>query len=96
PHGMEAGRSGFCRRLRANRDGLSGRTTRAKWGLPRDYPMVAAAYSEQRSNLARALGLGRKAKALDPAKPAAPKAGRGKAPAAKRGKAIKPSEDTFT
>jgi predicted transcriptional regulator len=31
---------------------------RAKWGLPRDYPMVAANYSAQRSQLAKALGLG--------------------------------------
>nr|WP_144294024.1 MucR family transcriptional regulator [Rhodoligotrophos appendicifer] len=33
---------------------------RAKWQLPPDYPMVAPAYAEARSNLARALGLGRK------------------------------------
>jgi predicted transcriptional regulator len=31
---------------------------RAKWGLPRDYPMVAASYSAQRSQLAKSLGLG--------------------------------------
>jgi len=34
---------------------------RVKWGLPKDYPMVAASYSAQRSNLAKTLGLGRKA-----------------------------------
>ncbi|WP_158914465.1 MucR family transcriptional regulator [Caulobacter sp. S45] len=34
---------------------------RAKWGLPKDYPMVAAAYSAQRSNLAKSLGFGREA-----------------------------------
>ncbi|WP_342640789.1 MucR family transcriptional regulator [Rhodoligotrophos ferricapiens] len=33
---------------------------RAKWQLPPDYPMVAPAYAEARSNLARSLGLGRK------------------------------------
>ena len=33
---------------------------RAKWKLPRDYPMVAPAYAEQRRGLARAIGLGRK------------------------------------
>jgi predicted transcriptional regulator len=33
---------------------------RAKWNLPKDYPMVAASYSAQRSNLAKTLGLGRK------------------------------------
>ena len=32
---------------------------RAKWGLPKDYPMVAADYSAQRSSLAKSLGLGR-------------------------------------
>lgn len=38
--------------------GLSPEAYRAKWGLPRDYPMTAASYSAQRSELARALGLG--------------------------------------
>ncbi len=33
---------------------------RAKWGLPKDYPMVAPSYAAQRSTLARTLGLGRK------------------------------------
>jgi predicted transcriptional regulator len=34
---------------------------RTKWGLPVDYPMVAPAYAEARSALAKAMGLGRKA-----------------------------------
>ncbi|WP_062209420.1 MucR family transcriptional regulator [Aureimonas sp. AU12] len=34
---------------------------RAKWGLPGDYPMVAANYAAKRSELAKAIGLGRKA-----------------------------------
>ncbi|MBM0204249.1 MucR family transcriptional regulator [Micromonospora sp. STR1s_5] len=42
------------------RRGLSPEQYRAKWGLPPDYPMVAASYSAQRSEMARALGLGRK------------------------------------
>jgi predicted transcriptional regulator len=33
---------------------------RAKWGLPRSYPMVAADYAATRSKLAKASGLGRK------------------------------------
>lgn len=33
---------------------------RAKWGLPRDYPMVAPAYAAARSALAKTMGLGRK------------------------------------
>ena len=36
---------------------------RAKWGLPKDYPMVAPSYAAQRSTLARTLGLGRKSAA---------------------------------
>ncbi|MBL8575707.1 MAG: MucR family transcriptional regulator [Mesorhizobium sp.] len=35
---------------------------RAKWGLPHDYPMVAPSYAAQRSDLAKKMGLGRKAK----------------------------------
>ena len=31
---------------------------RSKWGLPKDYPMVAPAYAEARSNLAKKMGLG--------------------------------------
>ena len=38
--------------------GLSPEAYREKHGLPRDYPMVAASYSEQRSALAKDLGLG--------------------------------------
>ncbi len=34
---------------------------RAKWGLPRDYPMVAPNYAKARSELAKRMGLGRKA-----------------------------------
>ncbi|GJE43197.1 MucR family transcriptional regulator [Methylobacterium soli] len=43
---------------------------RTKWGLPVDYPMVAAAYSEQRSSLAKSLGLGQQRR--KPAAAAAP------------------------
>ena len=32
---------------------------REKWGLPAEYPMVAPAYAEARSNLAKKMGLGR-------------------------------------
>lgn len=31
---------------------------RAKWGLPKDYPMVAPAYAKARSELAKSMGLG--------------------------------------
>ncbi|WP_281007088.1 MULTISPECIES: MucR family transcriptional regulator [unclassified Mesorhizobium] len=33
---------------------------REKWGLPKDYPMVAPNYSAARSALAKSLGLGKK------------------------------------
>ena len=37
---------------------------REKWGLPHDYPMVAPSYAEQRSALAKKMGLGQQAKAI--------------------------------
>ena len=42
---------------------------RAKWGLPKDYPMVAPNYAASRSALAKSMGLGRggAAKAATPA-----------------------------
>ncbi|MEP1443249.1 MAG: MucR family transcriptional regulator [Hyphomicrobiales bacterium] len=46
--------------LRASHD-MSPEEYRMKWGLPADYPMVAPAYAERRSDLAKKLGLGRKA-----------------------------------
>lgn len=47
------------RYLRTNYN-MSPEDYRAKWGLPRDYPMVAPAYAEQRRGLAKQIGLGRK------------------------------------
>ena len=47
------------RYLRTNYD-MTPDQYRAKWSLPRDYPMVAPAYAEQRRGLAKAIGLGRK------------------------------------
>jgi predicted transcriptional regulator len=35
-----------------------------RWGLRSDYPLTAPAYSERRSTMAKALGLGRKPKAV--------------------------------
>jgi len=35
---------------------------RERWGLPRDYPMVAPNYAKQRSKLAKEIGLGTKAR----------------------------------
>ena len=41
--------------------GLTPADYRAKWGLASDYPMVAPAYSEARSQMAKSLGLGQRA-----------------------------------
>ena len=40
--------------------GMTPEQYREKWGLAPDYPMVAPNYAEHRSQLAKALGLGRK------------------------------------
>lgn len=38
--------------------GLDPRSYRQRYGLPPDYPMVASCYAEQRSQIAKAIGLG--------------------------------------
>ena len=38
--------------------GMSPEEYRERWGLPADYPMVAPNYAEQRSKLAKDIGLG--------------------------------------
>ena len=40
--------------------GLTPDQYRAKWGLPKDYPMVAPSYAQKRSELARKIGLGKR------------------------------------
>jgi predicted transcriptional regulator len=45
------------RHLRTKYD-LSPEDYRAKWGLPKDYPMVAPNYAASRSALAKSMGLG--------------------------------------
>ncbi len=54
---------------------------RAKWGLPKDYPMVAPNYAASRSALAKSMGLGRggAAKAAKPAPVKATRTPRAKA-----------------
>ena len=56
---FEDGKAYKTLRRHLARLGLTPETYRAKWGLPVDYPMTASAYSAQRSQLARDLGLGR-------------------------------------
>jgi len=48
--------------------GLTPDEYRTKWGLPHDYPMVAPNYAAARSELAKKMGLGRKAKKPTPRK----------------------------
>ena len=66
-------------------NGMTPDEYRTRFGLPKDYPMVAESYSAQRSALAKTLGLGRKAAAPAPTPEPAPapkKAGRPKKSAA--------------
>ncbi|MFQ8433158.1 MucR family transcriptional regulator [Amaricoccus sp. W119] len=49
--------------------GMTPEESRARWGLKSDYPMVAPGYSARRQELAKAIGLGRKPKELEPAPP---------------------------
>src|ERR1700690_2488256 len=52
--------------------GMTPAAYRAKWNLPRDYPMVAPNYAATRSQLAKKIGLGKSpAKPATAAKPAA-------------------------
>ena len=46
------------RHLRTKYD-MSPDEYRAKWGLPKDYPMVAPNYAKARSDLAKQMGLGK-------------------------------------
>lgn len=62
-----------------SRLGLTPAQYREKWGLPRDYPMVAPSYSERRSELAKKTGLGQSRKKPvepPPKKPASRRAAR--------------------
>lgn len=52
------------RHLRADH-GLTPDEYRSKWGLAADYPMVAPAYAEARSVLAKSIGLGRKKQPIE-------------------------------
>ena len=60
--------------------GLTPDAYRAKWNLPKDYPMVAPDYAASRSALAKSMGLGQGGRQ-------APKAG--KAPTARKPRAAK-------
>jgi predicted transcriptional regulator len=87
-------------RRHITRHGYTPETYRETFGLPRDYPLTSASYSELRRGMAKTLGLGRKATAASAPEPApaaapdpasapeeAPKPVRGK-----RGKSAKAAE----
>jgi predicted transcriptional regulator len=58
---LECGfRGKTLRRHLGMRHGLQVAEYLRRWDLPRDHPLTAPAYSEQRSAMARQLGLGRK------------------------------------
>ena len=59
---------------------LSPEEYRTKWNLPKDYPMVAPAYAQARSDLAKKMGLGQGGRV---AATATPSAKRGRKPAVK-------------
>jgi predicted transcriptional regulator len=73
------------------RYGLTPQEYREKWGLPKDYPIVAPGYSAARSEMAKRLGLGRAAAA-------APKSrrGRGGRASAAAQEATTPAADVTT
>jgi predicted transcriptional regulator len=67
----------------SSRHGMTPQQYREKWGLPASYPMVAPNYAASRSELAKKLGLGRKAgSGKAKAAPVAKPRGRKAAPAA--------------
>ncbi|TNC08781.1 MucR family transcriptional regulator [Methylobacterium terricola] len=60
---LEDGRQYKSLKRHLSTRGLTPDQYRQKWGLPHDYPMVAATYAAQRSELAKNSGLGRPRKA---------------------------------
>ena len=61
----------FKRHLKTHYD-MSPEEYREKWGLPHDYPMVAPSYAAARSDLAKNMGLGRRATMVAAAQAEAP------------------------
>ncbi len=60
---MECGRKQkTLKRHLQNAHGMTPEQYRTDYGLPRDYPMVAPNYSKRRSEMAQAIGLGRRPK----------------------------------
>jgi predicted transcriptional regulator len=56
---LDCGKSAkMLKRHIASTHGMTPDQYRARWSLPKNYPMVASAYSARRSELAKAAGLG--------------------------------------
>jgi predicted transcriptional regulator len=64
----------MLKRYLASRHGLTPEEYRKRWGLAKDYPMVAPAYAARRSALAKRIGLGRKPATVPAAPEPAPPA----------------------
>jgi len=78
---LECGWKGkMLRRHLSTRHGLTGEQYLKRWNLPSNHPLTAPAYSQQRSTLAKALGLGRGGRQTAPPAPAsdAPRPRRGR------------------
>lgn len=76
----------MLRRYLMTNFGMTPDDYRTKWGLPKDYPMVAPAYAEKRRTLAKEIGLGTKGGGGG-RKPAAKPAAAAKTVPARRGRA---------
>jgi len=75
---LECGWAGsVLRRHLGTAHGLTVDQYRARWQLPRDHALVAPAYSERRSGLAKELGLGRTREAPDARKVNGPRSQHG-------------------
>jgi len=75
----------MLRRYLMTNFGMTPEDYRAKWSLPKDYPMVAPAYAEKRRALAKEIGLGTKGRGGG-RKPAVKPAGATKSAPARRGR----------
>ncbi len=90
---LECGWKGkMLRRHLSTRHGLNGEQYLKRWNLPAEHPLTAPNYSEQRSSLARELGLGRSGRESDAegdpqSQPPRPRRGRPRRPPAEPGEA---------
>lgn len=85
----------MLRRHLSTEHGMSPAEYRAKWKLPKDYPMVAPNYSDSRRILALGFGLGRKkAEKVQPTPARGSKAGRVAKPEVEGFSRRKPTEVT--